>query len=136
MAPFDDAARVNPAYVDALYQDYVRDPASVSPDWRLLFEGYAFGIATRRDAAPISPGARLVDAYRQFGHLVADLDPLGQGPRTHSLLDLDELGIGELQKDEIVDWRPFRGGGGRGPLRELLAALRDTYAGTLAVEYL
>jgi len=35
----------------------------------------------------------------------------------------------------VVDWAPFKGGG-RGPLRELIAALRETYCGTLGVEYL
>src|SRR6266403_2058413 len=37
--------------------------------------------------------------------------------------------------DGLVDWAPFKGGP-RGPLRELITALRETYCGPLGVEYL
>src|SRR5205823_13422908 len=51
------------------------------------------------------------------------------------LLRLSELGFSERDLDRVVDWAPFKGGP-RGPLRELIAALRETYCGTLGVEYL
>jgi 2-oxoglutarate dehydrogenase E1 component len=129
---FDDVARASPDYVAGLYDDYRRDPSSVPDDWRLIFEGYEFGAGSAPAREPGSVVARLVDAYRELGHLVADLDPLGQSPRSHPLLAAHEQA---LPLDEIADWAPFRGGE-RGPLRDLLAALRETYAGTLAVEYL
>jgi 2-oxoglutarate dehydrogenase E1 component len=135
MPLFDEAARSSPAYVDALYREYLRDPDAVPADWRLIFEGYDLGVMARDEAVPASPVARVVQAYRELGHLIADLDPLGQSPRTHPLLDLEALGIGATVLDHVVEWRPFRGGD-RGSLRELLAALGETYAGTLAVEYL
>jgi 2-oxoglutarate dehydrogenase E1 component len=134
MAVFEDAARSNPAYVDALYREYLREPEGVPAEWRFIFEGYGFGLGARRDSPSVSPAARLVHAYRELGHLIADLDPLGQSPRTHPLLDLDEL-VDGAGLDDIVEWRPFSGEE-RGPLRELPAALGETYAGTLAVEYL
>src|SRR5205814_30831 len=74
--------------------------------------------------------AELVHAYRELGHLVADLDPLGGSSREHPLLRLSELGFTERDLDRVVDWAPFKGGA-RGPLRELIAALRETYCGTL-----
>ena len=43
MAVFDEVARANPAYVDALYGEYVRDPERVPANWRLIFDGYDFG---------------------------------------------------------------------------------------------
>jgi hypothetical protein len=91
---FDEAARSSPAYVDALYREYLRDPDAVPADWRLIFEGYDLGVMARDEAVPASPVARVVQAYRELGHLIADLDPLGQSPRTHPLLDLEALGIG------------------------------------------
>src|SRR5207247_1455458 len=51
------------------------------------------------------------------------------------LLRLSGLGFTERDLDRVVDWAPFKGGA-RGPLRELVAALRETYCGTLGVEYL
>jgi 2-oxoglutarate dehydrogenase E1 component len=130
MSWLDDVARANPDYVASLYEAYRRDPASVDERWGLLFAGYEWA---RERTGPDS--ADLVHSYRELGHLVADLDPLGGSPRTHPLLRLEELGLREEDLDRVVDWAPLHGGG-RGPLRDLLHALAETYAGTLGVEYL
>src|SRR5438445_434893 len=133
MLPFDEIARANPEYVDALYREYLRDPTAVDEGWALVFAG--FDLALRDGARAGGSVAELVHAYRELGHLVADLDPLGGSPREHPLLRLSELGFSEGDLDRVVDWAPFKGGT-RGPLRELIAALRETYCGTLGVEYL
>jgi len=131
--PFDEIARANPEYVDALYREYLRDPASVDERWALVFAG--FDLALRDGSRHGGSIDELVHSYRELGHLVADLDPLGGSAREHPLLRLSELGFTERDLDRVVDWPPFKGGA-RGPLRELLAALRETYCGTLGVEYL
>src|SRR5437762_1755109 len=133
MLPFDEIARANPEYVDALYREYLRDPTAVDERWALVFAG--FDLALRDGARAGGSVAELVHAYRELGHLVADLDPLGGSPREHPLLRLSELGFSERDLDRVVEWAPFKGGP-RGPLRELIAALRETYCGTLGVEYL
>src|SRR5262245_37006083 len=116
MSLLDAVARANPEYIAALYEDYLRDPAAVPDDWRLIFAGYELGASSAPPRHAGSPAGRLVQAYRELGHLVADLDPLGRSSRTHPLLEAAE-------RDLPLD-------------QELLAALRETYAGTLAVEYL
>ncbi|MBI1733700.1 MAG: 2-oxoglutarate dehydrogenase E1 component [Candidatus Rokubacteria bacterium] len=140
MAWLDDVARTNPDYVESLYRDYRRDPGSVDDRWALVFGG--FDLARTRDgpdgAKRDDTGDLVHDAihsHRELGHLVADLDPLGESPRRHALLALDELGFTEADLDRVVDWAPFRGGE-RGPLRDLLAALAETYGATLGVEYM
>jgi 2-oxoglutarate dehydrogenase E1 component len=130
----DALARANPAYVDALYRDYRGAPARVPRDWALLFAGFDLA---RADGV----GARgtdvldLVHSYRELGHLVADLDPLGGSPREHPLLRLEELGLAPADLDRVVEAGAFHGLG-RVPLRALLAALRETYGGTLGVQYM
>ena len=133
MLPFDEIARANPEYVDALYREYLRDPSAVDERWALVFAG--FDLALRDGVRPGGSIDELVHTYRELGHLVADLDPLGGSPREHPLLRLSELGFTERDLDRVVDWAPFKGGA-RGPLRDLIAALRETYCGTLGVEYL
>jgi 2-oxoglutarate dehydrogenase E1 component len=133
MWPMDEIARASPDYVDALYREYLRDPASVDERWAMVFAGYDLA---RRSGGGAGPDiADLVHSYRELGHLVADLDPLGGSPREHPLLRLSELGFSDRDLDRVVDWAPFKGGA-RGPLRELVAALAETYAGSLGVEYL
>ena len=132
MWPMDEIARTNPEYVEALYRDYLRDPASVDERWAMVFAGYDLA----RSGAKAGPEiADLVHSYRELGHLVADLDPLGGSPREHPLLRLSELGFSDHDLDRLVDWAPFKGGS-RGAMRELVAALSETYAGRLGVEYL
>src|SRR5437870_3008916 len=95
---FDFAARANPEYVDALYRQYRQDPGSVDERWALIFAGYDFAIAARSGGEGGSADSALLDlvhSYRELGHLVADLDPLGQSPRVHPLLRLEEFGFGE-----------------------------------------
>src|SRR5256886_8216380 len=130
MLPFDEIARANPDYVDGLYREYLRDPASVDERWALVFAG--FDLALRDGARPGGSVAELVHAYRELGHLVADLDPLGGSPREHPLLRLSELGFSERDLARVVEWASVKGGP-PGPLRELIAALRETYCGPLGV---
>jgi len=135
MLPLDEVVRANPAYVESLYRDWQRDPASVHERWALFFAGYDLA-RSGTGARPRAPEiAELVHAYRELGHLVADLDPLGHSPRDHPLLHLEELGFDAGDLDRVVDWEPLRGGA-RGPVRELVAALAETYCRTLGVEYL
>jgi 2-oxoglutarate dehydrogenase E1 component len=133
MWPMDEIARTNPEYVEALYREYLRDPASVDERWAMVFAGY--DLARRADGGGGPEIADLVHSYRELGHLVADLDPLGGSRRDHPLLRLSELGFSERDLDRVVDWAPFKGGS-RGPMRDLVAALSQTYAGSLGVEYL
>ncbi len=139
MHTFDEIARASPEYVEALYQQFRRDPASVDERWALLFKGYEFGQESGPDAGSGGPPgqavADLVHGYRELGYLVADVDPLARGRRSHSLLDLDEFGFRDSDLDREMDCRAFRGLE-TAPLRELLAALERSYCGTLGVEYL
>jgi 2-oxoglutarate dehydrogenase E1 component len=132
MWPMDEITRTSPDYVEALYRDYLRDPASVDERWAMVFAGYDLA---RAGAGAGSEIADLVHSYRELGHLVADLDPLGGSPREHPLLRLSELGFSERDLDRVVDWSPFKGGT-RGTIGDLVAALSQTYGGRLGVEYL
>jgi 2-oxoglutarate dehydrogenase E1 component len=136
---FDSIARANPAYLESLYRQFQDDPGSVDEQWRLLFAGYDF--ARTRGGSPADGGepafgiSDLVHSYRELGHLIADLDPLDRALRTHPLLELGEFGLGDADLDRVLPSGSFRGLS-RGPLRELVTALRETYCGTLGVEYL
>src|SRR5678816_2193571 len=85
MSTFDEIARASPEYVEALYQQFRRDPASVDERWALLFKGYEFGQASGPSDGSQGTGgqavADLVHGYRELGYLVADVDPLARGHR-------------------------------------------------------
>ncbi|PZN35310.1 MAG: hypothetical protein DIU71_00350 [Proteobacteria bacterium] len=98
-------------YIEALYEQFLADPASVAPEWREYFagiapagDGKARDIAhtplrealarrarERRTAAAASAAgdvsakqgavSRLIQVYANRGHLIADIDPLGMMQR-------------------------------------------------------
>lgn len=149
------------AYVDALYEDYLADPSSVPADWRAAFEAlprvngvekevshrairdYFLQNADKRQTqAPVSQDskqyqvAHLINAYRAHGHHAAKLDPLGMAER----MQVPSLGLDYHHLSESDMNRPFFAGtyfnGGEKPLREIYQALRDTYCGSIGIEYM
>ena len=79
---------------------------------------------------------RMIDYYRERGHLIADLDPLRQEPPTMPM-ELDPLSYG------LTIWdldREFGTGGLLGrpvmPLGEILGVMRNAYCRTMAIEYM
>jgi len=90
-----------------------------------------------RDDA-ISKTARvqqLIQAYRTFGHLMADVDPLEYKQRSHPDLDVVTHGLTLWDLD-----REFATGGFGGEkfmkLRKILGILRDSYCRSIGVEYM
>ena len=148
------------AYVDALYEDYLADPSSVPDDWQEAFRAlsqtnaqttdvshrdirdYFLRNAQKKSAlvatvdAKQAQVAHLIDAYRTLGHHAAQLDPLEMVERTpvpslelsyHNLSDADldhTFFAGETFTKKQM------------PLREIVQVLRDTYCGSIGIEYM
>jgi 2-oxoglutarate dehydrogenase E1 component len=134
------ATRWNADVIEAQYQRWRSDPSSVDESWRLFFEGFDLGQRQTPVAlaAPSVDGTgqggivRLIDAYREVGHLLARLDLLSDPPTSHSLLELSEFGLREADLDKTFDTSHFVGLPSA-TLRQLLAALRETYCRTIGV---
>lgn len=147
-------------YVDALYEDYLQDPRSVSEDWQKIFRAlpkvdgsreevshrairdYFLNQATRPKSFAEVPDSKqaevthLINAYRTYGHLVSKLDPLNMADRP-SVASL-ELGYHNLSD---ADWdESFFAGDTflkeRMPLSEIFEALKQTYCGSIGIEYM
>jgi 2-oxoglutarate dehydrogenase E1 component len=149
------------AYVDGLYEDFLADPNSVPEDWRAAFRALANGSAlgkeiphrdirahfidqdeTKRTQTIISEDSKqyqvasLINAYRAHGHHAAKLDPLDMAVR----IPVPSL---ELSYHKFTDAdlnRSFYAGSyfnsSQMPLREIYQALRDTYCGSIGIEYM
>lgn len=145
-----DVVVANMEYAESLYEVYQRDPASVAPEWRAYFASAEGGQAAAEEPSPLGERlgekaaglpvllavevSHLVHAYRELGHFVAELDPLGNTRPDHPLLALSEFGLDESYLDRPVGQGGF-GGQTDGSLRDLLAKLRRTYCSRIGVEY-
>jgi 2-oxoglutarate dehydrogenase E1 component len=130
-----DFPAVSADYIIDLYHQYLREPTSVDPSWKPYFDEL-WG-----DARKIGgPGgievavARLVDAYRQRGHLAANVDPLAlllpvQTPE----LEPATYGIDEtaMDRDAGVSVLP---GLGDTTIRGLVDKLKEFYCGPIGFD--
>ena len=149
MESLDFINRANADYIDQLYQQYQVDPNAVDAYWRAFFAGFeaAGGKAVSLSGAfsalqtPQPHDARagvevknLVHSYRELGHFIAQLDPLGHHRETLPLLELGQFGLSLADLDKRVTHSDFLGPFD-GTLRDLIAKLRITYCSTLGVEF-
>src|SRR3954469_2794395 len=140
------ANRANLDLIEEHYRRWQADPESVDEGWRLFFEGFELG-STRAEgtaggevdlgAARAQAGVtRLIDAYREIGHYLADLDPLKMTPvpETLEFLELSQFGLTaeDLDRTFYAVLVPT----GSATLREIIAILRQTYCGSVGVEYM
>jgi len=78
---------------------------------------------------------QLIDTYRELGHMVAEIDPLGLRKIPEVVeLGLEYHGLSEADLDRVFDAEGL-GGVDRAPLREIIAQLKRVYCGSIGVEY-
>ncbi|MGH8619869.1 MAG: 2-oxoglutarate dehydrogenase E1 component [Burkholderiales bacterium] len=155
----------NAPFIEALYDRYLEDPASVEPRWRDYFDTLqrlddgprdvshapvqeAFAKMSRgaRPTVVAGPGSQLSDkqygvlqligAFRFQGARLANLDPLGRhAPPYIAELDPATYGLTDADMDTV-----FGTGSLIGPremkLRDIIAMLKETYCRTIGVEYM
>ena len=104
MTPDGPLSSYNLPFLEALYEDWQRDPSSVDPQWRPFLEGAAHGNGAPviGRASPATDDAtrvdlqhrveRLIANYRLLGHIRAKTDPLGrQRSYDTPALDLESI---------------------------------------------
>jgi 2-oxoglutarate dehydrogenase E1 component len=151
----------NVPFIEEQYENYLADPDSVGADWRSYFDSLRGGAADVAHAPVIESFIQLgkskkvagamVDAgtmhkqvlvlqmigrYRTLGMFQADLDPLKRQEKRY-VADLDVAAhFTEADLDTEFDVGSFKGGAERMRLRDLIAALKDTYCRTMGAEYM
>ena len=113
------------------YDQVFRDLAIPAQAWRWQPDQAA---APMVSADPLKQAgvARLINAWRERGHLVADIDPLGLPRPSHPDLEPSSHGLSIWDLDRTFHAESF----GVLPLRTLLDRLRNTYAGKTGAQYM
>jgi 2-oxoglutarate dehydrogenase E1 component len=76
-----------------------------------------------------------INAFRERGHLIADIDPLEYVQRWHPDLDIRNYGLSLWDLDRTFKTGGF-GGRAKAKFRNMLGILRDTYCRTVGIEYM
>ncbi|RPI29528.1 MAG: 2-oxoglutarate dehydrogenase E1 component [Acidobacteria bacterium] len=138
----------NAAYIIELYERFRQDPGSVDTHTRSVFErwqpeadGDGVGTSGAQAAVPVGvlkivSAANLAQAIREYGHLAAQLDPLGRKPSGEPSLSPEFHGLTE------EDLKALPASAVGGPIAEQSAnaleaihALRSVYSSTLGHDY-
>ncbi len=141
MRPIDLSNPSNADYIEELFNRYKQDPEAVPEQWRAFFTGFELAsgkseliLSSDGSQKPI-PIFDLVHSFRELGHTCCDLDPLGlRKPQQHPMLDLANFGISEADLTRRVGQGGFAGNTD-GTLGDLVQKLRETYCGSIGVEF-
>ncbi|AWN22047.1 2-oxoglutarate dehydrogenase E1 component [Deinococcus irradiatisoli] len=147
----------NAAFVEALYEAYLTDPASVDSDWRSYFDEVRAGAAEtvhsevqqrfyqlgrqRLQAAPPASGenlsaaqqaaSALISAYRVYGHISAAKNPLTiRAPAVVPELTPEYY---NLTAQDLAT--PVKEGAFSGSLQDILGQLQQSYCGAIGFEF-
>ena len=132
----DEISFSNLAYLEEQYQKYRANPEGIEPSWRHFFEGWELA----RSLAPAAVSLdlkiyRLIEAYRVYGHLKAQVNPL-----SNHCPDVKELSLVNLGFKESDLNHPFPTCGflskPEALLKEIIEALEKTYCGYIGFEYM
>ncbi len=150
MKDFQYITNSHPAYIESLYQDFLKDPSTVEEDLRKFFEGFDFAISNAAVAAKAGSGVaevqstidwqaeinayRMILGYRNKGHLLADTNPIRKRKDRGANLALDFFGFTEADLDKTFSVGHLIGLGTTS-LRNIIAQLEKCYAQHLGVEF-
>ncbi len=162
----DDLFSAEGAYLEQLYEQYLKEPESLAPEWANYFSdmceaGGSLSVSHQdmlnrmrprpglpyRSSSPSSStdsgdieypsrAIYLIQAYRIHGHLHANLDPLRLNPRPASP-ELD-LGYYGLSESDLDHKFPTGDltGDSQMPLCDIIALLKETYCGHIGPEFM
>ncbi len=156
---------VSLAFVESLYEDFLRNPESVPQDWRNYFQGLSDGNGSTR-AQRLSPSFKtwsifnppaahgngavteevttallqervdqLIRNYRVRGHIVAQIDPLGIPRPMAPELELGFYDLTEADLPRRVACESMCGGSTM-PIGEIRERLRNTYCRSIGVQFM
>jgi len=150
MKDFSYITNSHPAYIESLYQEFVKNPENIDPDLRKFFEGFDFAVANSNGSISTSASAatvpgnidwlkevnvyRLILGYRNKGHLIANTNPIRPRKDRGANLNLEFYHLTEADLDQTFQVGNLIGLGAT-TLRNILQHLQKCYAGHVGIEF-
>ena len=146
-----DIQGVNAGYLAELYERYRRDPNSVDAGTRALFEQspppledtavagelrYSRALEPQAQVSKIVGAVNLAESIRKFGHLDAQIDPLGSPPPSDPSLRPEFHGVTEEDLRELPATLILGTiAEGKANAHEVIQALREVYSSVTGYDY-
>lgn len=124
----------NVDYIDSLYLEYKQNPDAVALEWKRFFEGLEFGQSRSLGLSEKEFDVyHLIQAYRNYGHFEASLDPLSNTAPSSEQLALKKFNLTEKDLNTVFQIGSMIGKP-NSSLKEIIATLRQVYCGKLSVQ--
>ena len=133
-------SQLNPSMLEELHQQYLQNPELVEPSWRQFFAGYqlastSYPLTQQRTFNQNELNVvRLINDYRERGHLFANTNPIMERVKHTPTLDVENYGLSEANLSQSFDAGGTLGLG-KAKLSEIISFLQTTYCGKIGVEY-
>jgi 2-oxoglutarate dehydrogenase E1 component len=159
MKDFSYITNSSPAFIESLYQEFVRNPETVDPEFRKFFEGFDFAVnniqpqangngaqvAEKKEAKPPTDAGqidwmseiqvyRMILGYRNKGHLIAKTNPIRERKDRGANLELQFFGFTEADLDKTFNAGSLVGLG-KTSLRNIIEYLKKCYASDVGIEF-
>ncbi len=149
----------NAEYLENLLENYIQDPQSVPVEWQNYFVNIPTDISHAAIREEFLQNARrpkfsqaavptdvmhavkqnsvnkLIEAYREHGHLTANLDPLGSPRDKVNMLEASYYGLSPNDFNETFEAPESLVGKKQATLKEIVDNLQKLYCGTIAAEF-
>lgn len=153
MKDFSYITNSHPAFIENLYQEFLKDPNSTDPDLKKFFEGFDFAISNANLNGSSNANAvakenatssidwmreirvyRMILGYRNKGHLLAKTNPIRSRKDRGANLDFTFFGLTENDLDQTFNAGNILGLGAT-TLRNIIAYLEKAYANHVGIEF-
>ena len=151
MKDFQYITNPHPAYIESLYQDFIKNPSSIDIEMRKFFEGFDFAVSMSSSGEKaVADGNtdsqttvqfakelgvyQLIQAYRRKGHLIATTNPVRQRKDRSANLTLENFGLSEADLSSNFEIGKFIGLG-KASLQTIITHLKKCYTNNLGVEF-
>ena len=154
MKDFQYITSSHPAYIESLYQDYIKNPDSIDAEMRKFFDGFDFAISNANGGSQKTANAptvngkqetgidwmkeirayRMILGYRNKGHLLAKTNPIRKRKDRGANIEMEFYGFTEADLDANYNAGNLLG---LGPttLRNIQAHLEKCYANHVGIEF-
>ena len=136
----------NTAYFAELYDQYLKSPDTVEPSWRAFFQGFDFGQENGTSQIEVDnlvpenikkefQVVKLIDAYRNRGHLFTKTNPVRARRSYSPNLDFQNFGLEEKDLKTVFSAGEIMGIGSS-TLTEIINHLQQIYCDSIGIEYM
>ncbi|MNS31594.1 2-oxoglutarate dehydrogenase E1 component [compost metagenome] len=153
MKDFSFVTNSHPAFIESLYNDYLKNPETVDPEYKKFFEGFDFAISKNgatdaKATASIGGGVTLsndqltkefavydmIRSFRKRAHLIADTNPIRPRVDRKAKLALSDFGLSDADLETEFVSGTFIGLG-KAKLKDIYQKLSKIYAGCVGIQY-